>query len=152
MRHFPFLIATIGLVTPLCAVAQFTICDPSPIATTVVFERGAVALNLRQREMLATVVTQSSGFPLNYVSLEPKVTATEVPAAERKNLARQRSEYITSFLVASGIERERIVPALTFALTPAAHPPEHLANRTTSVSVFVVDTPGTQKCLQGSER
>lgn len=106
-------------------------------------------LDLGQRAKLATAVTRASEFQLNYVFLEPKVDATEVAPLEKRRLAEQRSEYIADFLVAAGVKRALIESSMTYALAPAAHPPDHIANRSTDVSIFVINTPGIERCLRG---
>ena len=130
------------------ALAQ-RICDPMPIAVVVTFEERAVALDLAQREKLASAWNHASQFPLKYVFLEPKVAESEGSQTERKNLALRRSQYIQAFLVQAGVRAAAIDTSLTYALHHDG-PPGHWSNRATQISIFVSHPVDEMRnCLKG---
>jgi hypothetical protein len=124
------------------------VCEPVQIHFMATFAERAVALDLAQRERFAEVLNTAFRFPLHYVFVEPKAAESEGSKSERELLALRRGQYIRSFLVGAGVPPQSIETALTYALYPMG-PPGHIGNRTTSLSIFVIDNEAIRRCLHG---
>jgi hypothetical protein len=117
------------------------VCDPTPIATTVLFEPGAVALTAGERAKLSGAIARASAFPLNYVFVEPEAGTEDGPEPERLSIGRRRGEYLRAALMRMGIPGAKIEVSLAGV--------KSAEGRGAGVGIFVFDAASLQRCING---